>query len=348
MANEQNANQTDVGVQLLEEIKGELEQGKRELTEISLLLEQSQLEVAKLAQRNTSITAHLQQVQSQFDNLPRADIRLAYDAAIEAQQRLFFMRGQLEKLQSDQSHLKKHNQALEKCINLVDGRIATVAKVGTLQATAESVEMMIEAQEAERQRLSRQMHDGPAQTLSNFILQTEIAMRLFDMDPSKAKEELAHLKASATSAFQQVRDFIFELRPMMLDDLGLTPTVKRYVDAIKDHPGMEIQVIITGMERRFEPYVEVMLFRAIQELVTNSVKHSQASIVKLYIDISDAFVKVTVDDNGRGFDVSTLEERGRMGIRIIKDRVEKLGGFLQIDSIAGKGTRVIFQVPLAQ
>jgi two-component system sensor histidine kinase DegS len=73
----------------------------------------------------------------------------------------------------------------------------------------ETVEMIIQAQEAERQRLSRQMHDGPAQALSNFILQTEIAMRLFTIDQGKAKEELSNLKLSATSAFQKVRDFIF-------------------------------------------------------------------------------------------------------------------------------------------
>ena len=82
---------------------------------------------------------------------------------------------------------------------------------------------VVEAQEAERQRLSRQIHDGPAQALSNFILQTEIAMRLFDIDTERARAELQSLKTSATSTFQKVRDFIFDLRPMMLDDLGLVP-----------------------------------------------------------------------------------------------------------------------------
>ena len=134
---------------------------------------------------------------------------------------------------------------------------------------AKSVEMIIQAQEAERGRLARKMHDGPAQALSNFILQTEIAMRLFDIDQSKAKEELAGVKTAASSTFQKVRDFIFDLRPMMLDDLGLVPTITRYVDTFKEQSGIEVRLISTGMEQRFESYLEVMVFRAIQELLGN-------------------------------------------------------------------------------
>ncbi len=91
----------DIWAALKEQIQTDLEQSRRELKEIALMLEQSQLEVNKLAQRNASITAHMQQMHAQFDTLPRADIRMTYDSALDAQQRLFVMRGQLEKLQSD-------------------------------------------------------------------------------------------------------------------------------------------------------------------------------------------------------------------------------------------------------
>lgn len=208
--------------------------------------------------------------------------------------------------------------------------------------------MIIQAQEAERQRLSRQMHDGPAQALSNFILQTEIAMRLFEIDPVKAKEELESLRLSATQAFQKVRDFIFELRPMMLDDLGLAPTVKRYVDAMQGIPGSSVQFTLSGMERRLEPYLEVMLFRAIQELLGNAIRHSQASEVRLHLDLGDTMVKVMIDDNGKGFDPEILKERTNMGIKIIRDRVEMLGGDFQLSTRIGEGTRVTFTIPLQE
>lgn len=331
---------------LKKSVEDALEQAKREMEEIDLMLEQSQLEVNRLAQRNASISAHLQQVQGQFDSLPRADIRMAYDSALDSQQRLFVMRGQLEKLQSDQAHLERYISILERVVQAMEVEPQAVKKKGS-SATVETVEMMVQAQEAERQRLARQMHDGPAQALSNFILQTEIAMRLFDLDQEKARDELNNLKLSATRTFQKVRDFIFDLRPMMLDDLGLIPTLKRYVEAYKDQPSMDIRLSITGSERRLETYLEVMVFRAIQELVTNAIRHSQATQVKIQLDMGDNNVRVTVDDNGKGFDVETLDEKSNLGLKVIRDRAEMLGGFMEVDSVSGQGTRVTFQIPAA-
>lgn len=328
-----------------EELKGEIDKFRRELKEIALMLEQSQLEVKKLAQRNASITSHLQQSQSHFESLPRADIRMTYESALDAQQRLFVMRSQVEKLQNDQAHMNRYVALLERVVQTLEGGFSKDGESQRAAATTETVEMLIQAQEAERQRLSRQMHDGPAQALSNFILQTEIAMRLFDLDQAKAREELANMKLSATSTFQKIRDFIFELRPMMLDDLGLSPTVKRYVDAFKEQSGLDIRVNNTGIERRLESYQEVMIFRAIQELLSNASRHSQASQVTVQIDMGETEVKVIVSDNGKGFDIESLQERGSMGLKVIRDRVEMLGGYLDVDSVIGQGTRVTFQIP---
>jgi two-component system sensor histidine kinase DegS len=120
---------------------------------------------------------------------------------------------------------------------IVSGGGVDFANSSTPASNAKSqmagIEMIVNAQESERQRLSRQMHDGPAQALSNFILQTEIAMRLFDLDPAQARDELGNLKTSAMGTFQRVRSFIFELRPMMLDDLGFNSTLRKYADAFK-------------------------------------------------------------------------------------------------------------------
>lgn len=212
------------------DFKNELDETQRALREVTLMMEQSQGELSKLSQRNTAITSHLQQVVKQGG--VAEEIKMAYDSALDAQQRLLVMRGQLEKLQNDKSHLDKYKAALEKLTSTGNDQGA-----GTSASSKDStggIEMIVNAQEAERQRLSRQMHDGPAQALSNFILQTEIAMRLLDVDPVQAKEELGNLKTSAMSTFQKVRGFIFELRPMMLDDLGLVPTLRKYADAFKD------------------------------------------------------------------------------------------------------------------
>ena len=158
------------------DLQAELAETQKAQREITLMIEQSQNEVTKLAQRNASINAHLQQVQAKIEQVPAAEVRMAYDAALDAQQRLFVMRGQLDKLQSDKDHLEKYRSVLERLGPAEGG--PTAGQAAKPKGSVAEIEMVVNAQEAERQRLSRQMHDGPAQAMSNFILQTEIAMRL--------------------------------------------------------------------------------------------------------------------------------------------------------------------------
>lgn len=346
---EEESQVTRIWEALKDECRTELEQSRRELKEIGLMIEQSQLEVSKLQQRNASIAAHLQQIQAQFDTITKADIRMAYDSALDGQQRLFIMRGQLDKLQSDQTHIERYTSILERVLRAIEsGAGKQDTKQKGLSAMAQTVEMIIQAQESERQRLARQMHDGPAQALSNFILQTEIAMRYFDIDQAKAKDELSNVKSNATTTFQKVRDFIFELRPMMLDDLGLAPTLNRYVDAFKEQTGIDVRLTLSGMEQRLESYLEVMIFRAVQELLSNAAHHSQATQIKIQFDSSETEARVSIEDNGKGFDLGEVDEKGGMGLKIIRDRVEMLGGTIDIQSVRGQGTHIGFQIPAAK
>jgi two-component system sensor histidine kinase DegS len=341
-ANDGEANSTWAEFQA--EMQTEADQSRRALKEINLMLEQSQLEMNKLAQRNTAITVHLQQVQAQIDSLPRADIRMAYDAALDSQQRLFVMRGQLEKLQSDQTHLGRLVYAIDQIEGLMEaGKPSETPQ--QLPGKSTSVEMLINAQETERQHLSRQMHDGPAQALSNFILQTEIASRMFDVDQTRAKEELTNLKIAAMSTFQKIRNFIFELRPMMLDDLGWYPTIEKYKDTFKEQSGVDVTLVKTGGDRRLEPYLEVMIFRALQELLNNAGQHSEATSIKIIVNVDENQVKITVDDNGKGFNPDGVGNGQGMGLQLIKERAEMLGGELEIDSTIGQGSRITLTVP---
>jgi len=325
--------------------KSELEEAQRALREVTLMIEQSQGELGKITQRNTAITSHLQQIQRQGTTLE--DLKMSYDSALDVQQRLFVMRGQLEKLQNDREHLQKYIGILDQIVSGgMDGNAAaSTSSAGGSKSQMAGIEMIVNAQEAERQRLSRQMHDGPAQALSNFILQTEIAMRLLDVDPVQAKDELGNLKTSAMGTFQKVRNFIFELRPMMLDDLGLVPTLRKYADAFKEQSGLDVSVTVTGSERRLEPYLEVMIFRAVQELLGNASRHSQASLIKVQVDLGSEFIRVNVEDNGKGFSPEILKDSTSLGLKLIRERAEMLGGNFEIDSAAGSGSRITFTVP---
>jgi two-component system sensor histidine kinase DegS len=323
----------------------ELEETQRALREVTLMIEQSQGELGKITQRNTAITSHLQQTQKQGTTIE--ELKMSYDSALDVQQRFFIMRGQLEKLQNDRDHLQKYKTVLER---IVDGDVSgnagnTSASAASAKSQMAGIEMIVSAQEAERQRLSRQMHDGPAQALSNFILQTEIAMRLLDVDPVQAKDELGNLKTSAMGTFQKVRNFIFELRPMMLDDLGLVPTLRKYSDAFKEQSGLEVSVMVTGAERRLEPYLEVMIFRAVQELLGNASRHSQATLIKVQIDLGNEFIRVNVEDNGKGFAPEILQDSASLGLKLIRERAEMLGGNFEVESAPGSGARISFTVP---
>ena len=171
------------------DFQAELEETQRALREVTLMIEQSQGELGKITQRNAAITSHLQQLQKQSTSVE--DLKMSYDSALDVQQRLFVMRGQLEKLQNDTVHLTKYKAVLEKLVSGGnDNSVNSSTPVSSAKSQMAGIEMIVNAQESERQRLSRQMHDGPVQALSNFILQTEIAMRLLDADPAQARDEL--------------------------------------------------------------------------------------------------------------------------------------------------------------
>lgn len=341
----------NIQLEFIEETRAELDRSQRELQEISLLVDQSRGEVEKLAQRNATINNSLRQIQTHFDTIPRSDIKAAYEAAADAQQRLFTMRGQLEKLQGEQANLERLADHLKKSLVVLEGLSGAPSAGGDGRDSAQPpIVRIINAQEAERQRLSKAMHDGPAQSLTNFILQAEIVQRLFDSDPERCRTELGNLKAAASATFGKVRDFIADLRPMMLDDLGLVPTVRRYVDSFGNKTGIPTQLTITGEERRLEPYREVIAFRALQELLTNARDHSQANQIRVLLDVDEARVRLVVEDNGKGFDVAQALGPGHrtVGLPTLKERVELLGGQMQIDSGPAQGTRATLEIQSGQ
>ena len=171
------------------ELTAELEQTLKELKEMDVLVKQSSTEVDKLSQRNAQIGNRLRQVEANFETYPREDIKNVYAAAQESQMRLFMMRSQLEQLQNKQASLQKYIERLRGFIVFAKAAAPTSlgsASGGTLNSSQSIIVQIIQAQENERQHLARQMHDGPAQALSNLILQAEICERLFEQNPDQA------------------------------------------------------------------------------------------------------------------------------------------------------------------
>ncbi|MCB0209909.1 MAG: sensor histidine kinase [Anaerolineae bacterium] len=341
--------------QVMEQTHQEFDQIQKEIKEIDVLIKQSTNEVERLAQRNAQLTNKLRNMETNIDTVPRQDIKEIYTAAQEAQMRLFMMRGQVEQLQSKQEILQRFGQGLQNVLNVSDGLVAhsgaqpssNMPKINIGEATG--IIRIIDAQENERQHLANQLHDGPAQSLTNLILQAEICERLFDSDPLRARSELTELKDAVTSTFQKVREFIFDLRPMMLDDLGLNPTLKKSIEDYEQKTGIACNLTISGKDQRLPAHTEVTIFRSIQHLLNNVKQHAQATHVQIALSIHDDRATATVEDDGGGFNVhealSAARQRKTIGLGSLQERLEMLGGKLDIDSSPGKGTRVEFWVP---
>jgi len=332
----------------LEETHRDYEQTQRDLKEIDILIKQSAAEVERLAQRNAQVTSYVRQLQRNFETLPREDIREAYEALSDVQQRLFTMRGQLEKLQSDQRNLERLAEFQQRLTDLTEGMGPLPSKARRKSGDQPNVIRVIQTEEAVRQGLVRRMHDGAASSLSNFILQAEICQRFFDINPDRARSELNALKSAAAATFSDVKDFIFDLRPMMLDDLGVVPTLRRYVESFQEKNGVPVPITITGVERRLESHIEVTIFRSVQELLNNALTHGQATQVQVSLDLAQDQVLAVVEDNGGGFnaDEAFHSDTRTIGLSTLRERIEMLGGEINIQSSLGQGTRVEFSVPI--
>ena len=335
----------------------EYDQTQRDLKEIDVLIKQCAAEVERLAQRNAQVNNYLNQMQ--FDTAPREDIKEGYESLLNTQQRLFTMRGQLEKLQSDQRNLERLAQLQGRMVELLEdfGGIAAPVAGGAGGNTAAAVRgdqsnviRVIQTEESARQSLVRKMHDGPASSLSNFILQAEICERLFDSDPDQARTELHSLKTTAAATFGKVKDFIFDLRPMMLDDLGVVPTLRSYVNSFQDKSGIPVSINITGLERRLESHIEVTIFRGVQELLNNARSHSQATQITAHLDIGADKITAVVEDNGSGFNAEEALSGGRknIGLPTLQERIRMLNGEFEIKSNIGRGTRAEFVIPVGE
>lgn len=332
----------------------DLEQVRRELLELETLLRQTSSEVEKLAQRELTVANRLRDLEVNIDKYSKADIKSFFTTAHEVQMRLLMMRGQLEQLQMRQQVLKARQSQLFELITAIEPLIGMgSSSSGRVASDGDDlIASIIQAQEKERLRISLQMHDGPAQSMSNLILRAEICQRMFDRDAEMARSELSGLKTAINSTLQDIRSFIFDLRPMILDDLGLVPTLRRYVQQFSDKNKLEVNLMVQNMEGRLPQHYEVAIFRFIQEALNNVAKHANATQARVLLDNSGGSIHVSVEDDGNGFHIAEVlsedsNSRRNMGIATLRQQAEVLlRGEFGIESAIGRGTRVAAVMPV--
>jgi signal transduction histidine kinase len=210
---------------------------------------------------------------------------------------------------------------------------------------------IINAQEAERKRISQELHDEMGQALTAIIYNLEMSLQ--DLPPGlgqTTKERLVEAYSLTLRTLEQVRLLSLDLRPAMLDDLGLLPALRSYVGRYTRRTGIEVAFEAIGMEEQLGPEMETALYRIVQEALTNVARHAQARSIRLRLECKASTVAVVVEDDGRGFDVEKTRESkpsdSGVGLLGIEERVHAMGGSLCILSQPGQGTVLSVEMPL--
>lgn len=232
-------------------------------------------------------------------------------------------------------------------VNLLHGGINELSQNQDLELRLEIGLRVIRAQEEERRRVAREIHDGPAQTLANIVLRLEIAEKLLELDPSRVRAEIKDLKNLVRANLQDIRRIIFDLRPMALDDLGIIPALNKYLDNFQETYNITCEFHVEGRERRLMAAMEVALFRLIQEGMTNIAKHARADRATIYLYFKDDLTIVRITDHGNGFDVKQAFNNpgDHFGLIGMKERVEMFSGHFLIKSQCTEGTTLEFSIP---
>lgn len=202
------------------------------------------------------------------------------------------------------------------------------------------------AQEAERGRLARELHDEIVQQLIALGHTSERVGRLLQRDPAQAAERLSSMRASLTTLVQELRSIIGDLRPPALEELGLLPAVELFLQR-NEAGAPEVTLTVAGAARRLAPQSELALFRIIQEVWSNIRRHAQARTADIHFAYTQNGLVVTITDDGRGFvpPSDLASSNGHWGLRGMRERAELTGGSLKLASQPGQGTRVEVSIP---
>jgi two-component system, NarL family, sensor histidine kinase UhpB len=209
-------------------------------------------------------------------------------------------------------------------------------------------ERLISVQESERLRIARGLHDDTAQALSSLIIGLE---RLEGRLPAAARADLAAIRTLATDVLRDLRTVIYDLRPSLLDDLGLVAAIRSHARASLEPAGVRVDVHAPANLLAPPATVAINAYRIAQEAISNVVRHAEARSVTITLDEREGFLQLAVEDDGRGFDVARTAREAlssrRLGLLGIQERAELLGGEATIDAAPGRGTRIVVSLPIA-
>lgn len=314
----------------------------------------------RLERLNRQARIRLMEVSRDFHNYTEADIKAAYEEAEGTAIKIAVLREKEEQYKTRRRDLEKRLVSLEKTIARAEQLISRVSVIkdflaGEIEYLTEEYDdlkekqklaiKVIQIQEEERKKVAREIHDGPAQSIANLVFRVELIEKLLQKDINKAKEEVTELKDLIRLSIQDIRKIIYDLRPMSLDDLGLIPTLARYIDKYIKETDIKIDLIILGNQKRLSDTYEITIFRIVQEALNNIFKHAQAKNGTIRLEYGVDNINILISDDGVGFELSGIEGE-KYGLASMKERCSLLGGSINIESKPKRGTMIKVILPL--
>ncbi|MDI3341942.1 MAG: histidine kinase [Sphaerobacter sp.] len=344
---------------LATECRRELEETSQSLQEIALLISQTASEVERLNQRELQLANRVREVEANLEAYARSDIRDILRAAHDVELRHLMMRSQLEQLQERERTIRSHQERLRTIVELAEAyleaeggagagapRTRALRRGGTVGLTNLPFAEIIQAQEDERLRLAQRVVDGPAQALANLILTTELCERLMEREPEQARAELGELRRLATRALAESRRLLLELRPVLLRELGIVPTLRRYLTEVGRNRPVEAQVRGPETDGDLPEPVRLALYRLLQEMIAAAVEDDGVRQIDIDVRYEDAQVVARLSARGEGLDRNQTLPRLRSE-EPVQRRLEHLGAELHFEPVDETATRLTLVIPLA-
>lgn len=350
---------------IIENTRNEVEHLRRTLEETKTLIGQIISEVDNLEMQDKMVRQKLADVSKNFKVYTERDIKHVYDQALEIKSQLSIKRHQEKDLRAKRDQLEI---SLMKAIkNIENGeRVMTQISVAVSYLKGEIISVIegmdknaefvigikiLEAQEDERKRISREIHDGPAQSIANIVMQADICEQMMKKDINAGLKELQVLKTNVKSALFDIRGIIFDLRPMILDDLGLTKTIETICNKFTEATGVHVETRLKRETGHVDAIIQVAVMRVIQEALNNIKKHAKAKRVMVSLEYGAKYLFIQIADDGVGFDVDAVMERIRtrsesFGLVGLMDRVKQLQGVITLKSTVGVGTTYSIKLPV--
>ena len=347
--------------EIQEDARLQLEQIKEDLGILQVDIANAIREQDRLYVLFKQARQRLVHVSRELKNYSEKEIESAYMKANDIQMQLF-------KATENEEHLKKRRLELQEDFSRVESTMARSEKIlfkisiiieyltndvsqlmdeaGESKRSREFGIRMLEMQEEERKRLSREIHDGPAQTMAHLVAKSDLIEQMISLRPKEEViQEVRALKKDVRGALAEVRRIIYDICPMALDDLGIVPTIRKYLNNISEKQQIEVQLQIIGKEVRLASKLEATIFRLIQESVNNVIKHGKTTkLICVSLEFGKG-IHIRIADDGVGFDTSIKKEKS-FGILGMQERVSIFGGELNIQSALGNGTTVHIRFPL--